>query len=48
MVKKLDKIMLRCVGCKATREITTNQFAKGKPFCPKCGNMELVVEAVSQ
>jgi rRNA maturation endonuclease Nob1 len=38
-------ITVRCVGCKSYRSITANRFAKGQPFCPKCGNMEVVVKA---
>jgi rRNA maturation endonuclease Nob1 len=43
MVKKIERVMLRCVACKATRAITIKQFAKGQPFCPRCGNKEVAV-----
>jgi rRNA maturation endonuclease Nob1 len=40
-----SRVMLRCVGCKEQRVITPVKFAKGKPFCPRCGNLEMVVKA---
>ena len=38
------KMSVKCVGCKTTRSITLNQAAKGQPFCPKCGNMEIAIK----
>lgn len=43
---KWAKIAVRCVGCKNIRDITTNLAAKGQPFCPKCGNMEIAVKVL--
>ena len=39
------KITVQCVGCKAKRSITLTQAAKGQPFCPRCGNMEVAIKA---
>jgi predicted RNA-binding Zn-ribbon protein involved in translation (DUF1610 family) len=39
------KLLVRCVGCKAERWISVREAAKGQPFCPKCGNMEVAVKA---
>ena len=43
MVKKIERVLLRCVACKSTRSITVKQFAKGQPFCPKCSNKEVEI-----
>jgi|KBSMisStandDraft_5_1062788.scaffolds.fasta_scaffold86191_2 rRNA maturation endonuclease Nob1 len=48
MVKKLAKVTLRCTACKQIRDITIKQFAKGQPFCPRCGNREVEVKAVDE
>jgi len=45
MVKKIEKVSLRCTACKKMRAITIKQFAKGQPFCPECGNREVEVKA---
>ncbi len=45
--KNYGKLTVRCVGCKTQRTITLNQAAKGQPFCPKCGNMEVAIRASS-
>lgn len=45
MVKAIERVQLRCTACKATRSITIKTFAKGQPFCPRCGNKEVAVEA---
>jgi Zn finger protein HypA/HybF involved in hydrogenase expression len=45
MTKPKNKIVVQCVGCKTRRSITLNQAAKGQPFCPKCGNMEVAIDA---
>jgi rRNA maturation endonuclease Nob1 len=39
------KITVRCVGCHAIRDLTLARAAKGQPFCPRCGNMEIAVKA---
>ena len=39
------KIALQCVACKSRRSITLTQAAKGQPFCPSCGNIEIAVSA---
>jgi rRNA maturation endonuclease Nob1 len=48
MVKKLAKVTLRCTACKQIRDITIKQFAKGQPFCPRCGNLEVEVTVVDK
>ena len=40
------KITVRCVGCHAVRDITLAKAAKGQPFCPRCGNLEIAVKVV--
>ena len=40
-----SKIVVQCVACKTKRSITPTQAAKGQPFCPRCGNKEVVVKA---
>jgi len=42
---KSGKITVQCVACKTIRDITLNQAAKGQPFCPRCGNVEVAVSA---
>jgi len=44
MAKKQPRVSLQCTACKQVRAITVNQFAKGQPFCPRCGNLEVVLE----
>ena len=44
----VPKILVRCVGCKKTRWLTLKEAAKGQPFCPECGNVEVAVEAKSK
>lgn len=43
--KPTGKIVLQCVGCKTRRNITLVEAAKGQPFCPKCGNVEVAIKA---
>ena len=47
-VKAPAKILVRCVACKNQRAITARQAAKGQPFCPKCGNVEVAVKVTSK
>ena len=47
-VMKTGKMTVQCVGCKTRRSITLRQAAKGQPFCPKCGNMEIAVKVSSK
>jgi rRNA maturation endonuclease Nob1 len=44
MVKKIERVLMRCVACKCTRSITNKQLAKGPSFCPRCGNVEAPVK----
>ena len=39
------RLQVRCVGCRNKRWITATEAAKGQPFCPECGNVEVVVKA---
>lgn len=44
----IAKLLVRCVGCKNTRWLTPHEAAKGQPFCPKCGNIEVAVKTTSK
>jgi hypothetical protein len=44
MVKKIERVLMRCTACKETRSITSKQQAKGPSFCPRCGNVEAPVK----
>jgi len=44
MSKAIAKVSLRCTACRAIRSITVKQFAKGQPFCPRCGNIEVTID----
>ena len=42
---KSGKIAVQCVACKTIRDLTLAQAAKGQPFCPRCGNIEVALKA---
>jgi hypothetical protein len=44
-LKPYGKIVVQCVACKTRRSITLREAAKGQPFCPGCGNMEVAITA---
>lgn len=48
MVKKIERVSLRCTACRQVRAITIKEFAKGQPFCPKCGNLEVAITVVDR